>query len=98
MLRCKKQAQTRRGRLTGIGEPFEDLLSLLAIVLQAIPAVPREIEMEMVAVKCVGLGPQYGGEVTAGAAVDRAQKFTLGVITTPASKHRHLAPIGQDES
>ena len=97
MLRCKKQAQTRQWRLTGIGEPFEELLSLLAIVLQAIPAVPREIEMEMVAVKRVSFGPQHRGEVTAGAVMDRSQKSSFGVITTPASKHRHLAPIGQDE-
>jgi hypothetical protein len=64
-----------------------------------LPAAPvaREVEVKVITVEAVRIGPQDGRKRPAGATVYRAKKRTLGNVAIPTREHGNLPTIRQPE-
>src|SRR5690606_17261848 len=64
----------------------------------AADAIRPAVEMQMVCVGSVVLGPEHAVEEAAGAVAHRAQKTGFGILARPVPRHRDTPPIGQHEA
>src|SRR5581483_6250340 len=75
-------------------------IAAIAVNAEGLPAEPADaaVEVEMVLVLAVVVGPQHDAEIAAGAGVRGAQEARFGPLAAPLAAHADVPAVGQGEA